>query len=68
MSNARLKQLMKDNIIKPVKLPPPPKYTTPSSKEDSGCPSKSSTSLETDDIVKIVVFAYTPRTRENNIE
>ena len=38
MSNARLKQLMKDNNIKPLKLPPTPKPTILTGKEDPRLP------------------------------
>ena len=65
MSNARLKQLMKDNNIKPLKLPPTPKHTILNGKEDPRLPKQSFNELkDRDDVVEIVVFPYTPRNRK----
>ena len=65
MSNARLKQLMKDNIIKPLKLPPTPKPTHLSNEEGPPLPKQILNELKVgDDIVKTFVFPYRPRNRK----
>ena len=65
MSNARLKQLMKDNNIKSLKVPPTPKPKILSGKGDPRLPKQIFNQLKNrDDIVEIVVFSYTPRNRK----
>ena len=70
MSNARLKQLKKDNNIKPPKIPSPLQPKILSVKEDPRLLKQIFIELkDRDDIVEIVVFKYTPinRKKQNRV-